>query len=78
MAGVGPDTGCGDALDVLTVLMLEIPTQQLRKWRAGIDRAVTAAQVQAGRFDRRTWGLAPHQVEQQRLAMRTLGRGGGG
>lgn len=76
MAGVGPRTDLSDALDVLTVVMLEVPEEHLRKWRQGLDRARVAAQAKAGTFDRSTWGLAPEQIEQQRRAMEQLGQGG--
>lgn len=75
MAGIGPTSGMGDALDVLTVVHLERPEKELREWRARLDRAEVVAQAKSGTFDRRTWGLQPHQIEQQRAAMRTLHRG---
>lgn len=76
MAGVGPTTGIGDALDVLTVIMLEVPQQQLTKWRQAMDRADVAAKAKAGKLDRSTWGMAPHQIEQQKAALRTLEQSG--
>lgn len=76
MAGVTGGTDVSDALDVLTVVMLEIPEKQLREWRQAMDRADAVARARTGKFDRSTWGLQPHQVEQQRAALRTLGQGG--
>lgn len=75
MAGVTGDTDVGDVLDVLTVVMLEIPENPLRQWRQAMDRADVMAKAKAGTLDRATWGLQPHQVEQQRAALRTLGGG---
>lgn len=76
MAGVTSETGMSDVLDVLTVVMLDIPERQLQKWRQFMDRATVVAQAKAGTLDRATWGLQPHQIEQQQAAMRTLGRNG--
>lgn len=76
MAGVVATTPISDVLDVLTVIMLEIPEQQLRKWRTAMDRADVVAKAKAGKLDRSTWGLQPHQIEQQRAALRTLGQSG--
>ena len=76
MAGVKSNTSLSDVLDLLTVIMLEVPEQHLRKWRQGMDRAAVVAQAKAGTLDRKTWGLAPHQVEQQRRALEQLGQGG--
>ncbi|MGH3921345.1 MAG: hypothetical protein ACRDTT_00420 [Pseudonocardiaceae bacterium] len=78
MAGVTPKTDLSDALDLLTVIMFETPEvrDNLRKWRQGLDRADVAARAKAGVLNRAEWGLRPHQIEQQRLAMERLGRGG--
>lgn len=76
MAGIGPAADVNDALDVLTVIMLEIPQEPLRRWRAAMDRAAVVAKAKAGTLDRSTWGLQPHQIEQQKAALRTLGQGG--
>lgn len=76
MAGVVATTPISDVLDLLTVIMLEIPQEQLRTWRSAMDRAALVADAKAGKLDRSTWGLRPHQIEQQRAAMRTLGQSG--
>lgn len=83
IAGVGPDTPLGDALDVLTVIVMDTPGEALKKWRTGIDRVVAAAQIRAsaaksatGKPDRATWGLAPGQIEQTRRFMANMGAGG--
>lgn len=76
MTGVVATTPISDVLDLLTVIMLEIPQEQLRTWRSAMDRAALVADAKAGKLDRSTWGLQPHQIEQQRAAMRTLGQSG--
>jgi hypothetical protein len=76
MASVTSESDVCNVLDVLTVVMLEIPEPQLRKWRQMMDRADVAAKTRSGKFDRSQWGLQPHQIEQQRAALRTLGQGG--
>lgn len=62
------------ALDVLTVALIEAPGERLKAFRDGMDRETTTSQVRSGRIDRATWGLAPHQIEQQRRFMQTFGR----
>lgn len=76
MAGVVDSTPFSDVLDMLTVIYLEVPRDPLRQWRRELDRADLIAKAKAGRLDRSTWGLQPHQIEQQRAAMRTLGQSG--
>ena len=76
MAGVAPTTPLSDVLDMLTVIMLEVPKKPLRIWREELDRADLVAKAKAGKLDRSTWGLQPHQIEQQRAALRTLGQSG--
>ena len=76
MAGVNADTTSSDVLDVLSVLMWEVPREQIVKHRRRLDVALAAAQVRTGAFDRATWGLSPDQIEQQRRAMQQLGQGG--
>lgn len=75
MAGVVATAPLSDVLDMLTVIMLEVPQEQLRKWRSAMDRADMVAKAKSGNLDRATWGLQPHQIEQQRAALRTLGQG---
>lgn len=71
MAGVGPKTSTGDALDVLTVIAMDVPGDQLRKWRTGMDQAVATAVAQrptdtlnpnSERPARAGWGLEPDQI----------------
>jgi hypothetical protein len=77
MTGVRDDTDLCDALDVLTVIRIDMTKEThdaLGKWRQIIDRADIAAKARAGKLDRSQWGLQPHQVEQQKAALRTLGQ----
>jgi hypothetical protein len=64
MAGVDARTPLCIVLDVLTVLSLETPVDELRKWRKELDAALWRAQPP----DRDTWGLRPeHQAQTERL-----------
>lgn len=84
IAGVDARTPASDALDVLTVVVMDTPGEALGKWRTGIDRAAFAAKAAAARartpvgtpgparYDRSTWGLAPEQVEATRRFHATL------
>lgn len=58
MAGVSDRTPLATALDVLTVLVMEVPTDELRKWRRELDAALWKVRPP----DRSTWGLLPDQV----------------
>ena len=64
IAGISGDTPITDALDVLTVIVMDTPGEALRRWRDGIDRAALAAQItpRPARHDRDTWGLRPDQI----------------
>lgn len=77
MAGVTGSTNSSDVLDVITVLMFEIPAEQLRKYRDRLNRSVAAARVRAGQFDRRTWGLQPDQIVATQRLMGRLSNPGG-
>lgn len=74
LAGITGATPLGAVLDVLTVIMMDTPGEQLTKWRQGLDRAAITEQARAGRLDRATWGLQPHQIKQQQRFMSTFGR----
>ena len=78
LGGVTGETPVSDALDVLTVVLMDTPGDALKKWRTGLDRAVAAARargavVSGGKPDRASWGLAPGQVEAQRRFMNRMG-----
>lgn len=74
IAGVTGNTPVCDALDVVTVIVMDCPGEELRKWRTGMDRAILTAQTKAGRVpDRATWGLAPDQIEQTRAVLSRMG-----
>lgn len=75
MAGVTDATDLGDALDVLTVVLMDTPGEALGVWRRRMDLVTAQAQARSGRVDRASWGLRPEQVQQQKQAMRTLGEG---
>jgi len=61
MAGVDYRASICDALDVLQVVMLEVPVEGLRKWRDEFERALAKVRP----FDRETWGLEPEHVAAQ-------------
>jgi hypothetical protein len=85
MAGVDNLTPASDALDVLTVVVMDTPGEALGKWRTGIERAAFAAKAAASRaqmptgapaaarYDRATWGLAPEQLAASRRFHATMG-----
>lgn len=86
MAGVQHGTALTDALDVLTVLMVDTPGDTLKKWRDGMDRALAVDTAQAPRTTgegaaegrralRESWGLLPGQVEQHARFLARTGRG---
>jgi hypothetical protein len=84
IAGVDARTPVSDALDVLTVVVMDTPGEALKKWRSGIERAAFTAKAAvartrapagaatAGRYDRSSWGLAPEQIEATRRFHATL------
>jgi hypothetical protein len=79
MAGVGPKTPISDALDVLTVIVMDTPGEALQKWRTGmVARAQTtvADSAEAYRQMRATWGLQPHQIEAHKKFHQRMGGGG--
>lgn len=57
MAGVDADTPLRDALDCLQVVIMEVPVDELKKWRREFDSALWKIRPP----DRSTWGLAPEQ-----------------
>lgn len=58
MAGVGQRTPLGTALDVLQVLVMDVPVDEIRKWRRELDIALWKVTPPS----RETWGLEPDQV----------------
>lgn len=76
MAGVTGTTDLGDALDVITALMFEIPGKALQEYRSRLARQVTVARIREGKFNRRTWGMQPDQIEATQRLMGTLGNRG--
>lgn len=58
MAGVDESTPISTALDVVIVVAMEVPGDELRKWRRELDRALWRVRPP----DRETWGLEPHQI----------------
>lgn len=67
MAGIGADSPLSAAVDVLQVLILEIPREALDKWRRELDIAVWKVRPP----DRSTWGLRP---DQQAATERLIGQ----
>lgn len=69
IAGIGPRSTISDTLDVLTVILMDTPGEQLEKWRDGLDRAAlksvptqTAESPVARGIDRAGWGTTPDQI----------------
>lgn len=71
MAGARPKTPVADVCDLLTVIAMDVPGEQLQKWRTGMDQATATATAQRmppvtdrerARDVRAGWGLAPDQV----------------
>jgi hypothetical protein len=74
MAGIRHDTDARVALDVLTVIALEVPRQALQQLRTNVERA----SWDIAEPDRETWGLLPqHQAAMARQLdlMQTAVRG---
>ena len=67
MAGVDVQTPVTTALDVLTVVLMEVPVDDLRKWRQELDRALWRVRPP----DRGTWGLLPEHVAAQERLIRS-------
>jgi hypothetical protein len=64
MAGVDDRTPIARSLDVLTVIVMEVPVEDLRKWRRELDAALWRVRPP----DRETWGALPeHQERMARL-----------
>lgn len=60
MAGVDEDTPLGTALDVISVLIIDVPTDQIKQWRKQLDDALVQVNPVSARD---TWGLeADHQA----------------
>ena len=87
MAGIRDRTPIDVVLDVLTVVVMDTPGQELKKWRAGMDRAGAAMASRRDRESdhvvapedraamRKQWGLLPHQIDQHRRFLDTMTRG---
>lgn len=58
MAGVRSSTPLGDALDVVQVVIMEVPVEELEKWRRRFDVALWGVREPS----RETWGLEPSQI----------------
>jgi len=58
MAGVTEDIPLGTAIDVLTVLIIDVPTDQIKEWRKQLDDALMRVNPRSARD---TWGLEPDQ-----------------
>lgn len=70
MAGVDDRTPISAALDVVQVIVMEIPGDELKKWRRELDRALWRVRPP----DRETWGLLPeHVAAQERLIRHSPG-----
>lgn len=73
MAGVTAESPIADVLDVLTVLVVEVPKEALTDWRSKLERALWRVRPP----DRASWGLAPeHQQQMGRLAGKPAARPG--
>lgn len=70
MAGVDGATPIRTAMDCLTVIVMEVPGDQLKKWRTELDAALHRVQPPS----RETWGTLP---EQQAGMLRLMGDGFG-
>lgn len=66
MADIGPSTPAAVALDVLTVVVMEIPVKALDKWRMEMAKTDQLRKIKTGRIDRSQWGRAPEQQEAMR------------
>jgi hypothetical protein len=67
MAGIDDRIPIATALDVLQVVIMEVPTDDLRKWRRELDRALWRVRPP----DRDTWGLLPEHVAAQERLIRS-------
>jgi hypothetical protein len=67
IAGVDGNTAIATTLDVLQVVVMEVPTDDLRKWRRELDRALWRVRPP----DRDTWGLLPEHVAAQERLIRS-------
>lgn len=84
MAGIDDRTPIDVVLDVLTVVVMDTPGQELKKWRAGMDRAGAAVVARQAREPdrivdptdresmRANWGLLPGQLESHRRFLETM------
>lgn len=64
MAGITSTSPIKNAVDVIQVLVMDVPTDDLKKWRNELDAALWKIRPP----DRATWGLRPdQQQETQRL-----------
>jgi hypothetical protein len=90
MAGIRDRTPIDVVLDVMTVVVMDTPGQELAKWRAGMDRAGAAMVARQSRQPahitdpddraamRRQWGLLPGQIDQHRRFLETMTTAPGG
>lgn len=62
MAGVDRATPIATAVDVITVIAMDVPTDDLKKWRREFDSALWRVRPP----DRATWGLRPDQAAETR------------
>lgn len=60
MAGVDRSTPIATACDVIQVVIMDVPSDELKKWRRNFDAALWRIRPP----DRSTWGLSPEQQAQ--------------
>jgi len=68
MGGVRPGTPLATMLDVLQVTIMDVPVDELKKWRKNLNRSLWKIRPPA----RETWGRLPGQEEEtKRLISRS-------